>query len=68
MRALSPQKTLDRGYAVVQLETREIVRDPAQAPDGTHLKIRVAAGGFTATSNAPAAPETHQEAADKDQA
>lgn len=68
VRALSPQKTLDRGYAVVQLDNREIVRDPAQAPGGTQLKIRVAEGGFAATSNAPAATEIHQEAADKDQA
>ncbi|NVM96323.1 exodeoxyribonuclease VII large subunit [Arthrobacter wenxiniae] len=53
VRALSPQKTLDRGYAVVQLEDRSIVRDPEQAPDGTPLKIRVAGGDFAAaaTSN-----------------
>ncbi|ALE06823.1 exodeoxyribonuclease VII large subunit [Arthrobacter sp. ERGS1:01] len=50
VRALSPQKTLDRGYAVVQLEDRSIVRDPAQAPDGTPLKIRVAGGDFTAAA------------------
>ncbi|WP_125613395.1 exodeoxyribonuclease VII large subunit [Specibacter cremeus] len=50
VRALSPQKTLDRGYAVVQLADRSIVRDPAQAPDGTELAIRVAGGGFTATA------------------
>src|SRR6185312_8680305 len=44
VRALSPQKTLDRGYAVVQLEDRAIVRDPAQVAAGTALRIRVAAG------------------------
>ncbi|RAN79109.1 exodeoxyribonuclease VII large subunit [Bacillus sp. SRB_336] len=52
VRALSPQKTLDRGYAVVQLEDRSIVRDPDQAPDGTPLKIRVAGGDFAAMATA----------------
>lgn len=60
IRALSPQKTLDRGYAVVQLRDSttlggtagEIVRDPTQAPAGTALKIRVAHGDFTADSTA----------------
>lgn len=50
VRALSPQKTLDRGYAVVQLADRRIVRTPAQAPAGTALKIRVAGGDFTAAA------------------
>ena len=43
VRALSPQKTLDRGYAVVQLAgagsapgvRRDVVRHPDQAPSGT---------------------------------
>ncbi|AIY01541.1 exodeoxyribonuclease VII large subunit [Arthrobacter sp. PAMC 25486] len=51
VRALSPQKTLDRGYAVVQLEDRSIVRDPEQVNSGAALRIRVAAGDFTATGN-----------------
>lgn len=51
VRALSPQKTLDRGYAVVQLEDRTIVRSPEQLSPVTSLKIRVAGGDFTATSN-----------------
>lgn len=50
VRALSPQKTLDRGYAVVQLEDRSIVRAPAQAPAGKLLRIRVAGGDLQATS------------------
>jgi exodeoxyribonuclease VII large subunit len=56
--ALSPQKTLDRGYAVVQLADgqaapgtrREVVRRPAQAPAGAELTVRVAGGRFTAQS------------------
>ncbi|HSN37392.1 MAG TPA: exodeoxyribonuclease VII large subunit [Arthrobacter sp.] len=58
VRALSPQKTLDRGYAVVQLEDRgdvpgthrDVVRHPDQAPAGTPLTVRVAGGRFTAES------------------
>lgn len=58
VRALSPQKTLDRGYAVVQLADgdgppgtrREVVRDPAQVPAGTALRVRVAGGRFAAQS------------------
>jgi exodeoxyribonuclease VII large subunit len=60
VRALSPQKTLDRGYAVVQLSDdgespvpgtrREVVRHPSQAPAGTPLAVRVAGGRFTARS------------------
>jgi len=58
VRALSPQKTLDRGYAVVQLAGagtgpathRDVVRHPSQAPAGTDLTIRVAGGRFTAQS------------------
>lgn len=58
VRALSPQKTLDRGYAVVQLaggnaeqnSGREIVRHPSQAPPDAELSIRVAGGRFAARS------------------
>ncbi len=71
VRALSPQKTLDRGYAVVQLPDKSIVRNPAQAPAPTDLTIRVAAGAFTAVSTteaAPAAPENSPAALAKDPA
>ncbi len=60
VRALSPQKTLDRGYAVVQLGDRSIVRSPEQVPTGTPLRIRVAGGDFTAAatdSNTPVISE-----------
>jgi len=58
VRALSPQKTLDRGYAVVQLAGsgtapathRDVVRHPSQAPAGADLTVRVAGGRFTAQS------------------
>ncbi len=58
VRSLSPQQTLDRGYAVVQLAEagtapgtrRDVVRHPSQAPSGTDLTVRVAGGRFTAQS------------------
>lgn len=53
VRALSPQKTLDRGYAVVQLANgspHDVVRNPEQAPEGTALAVRVAEGRFSAVS------------------
>jgi exodeoxyribonuclease VII large subunit len=52
VRALSPQQTLDRGYAVVQLSGSggAVVRQPAQAPAGAALSVRVAGGRFGAES------------------
>lgn len=44
---LSPQSTLDRGYAVVQAE-RRIVRDAAELSPGTEVQVMVASGEFTA--------------------
>jgi exodeoxyribonuclease VII large subunit len=46
VRALSPQSTLDRGYAVVQTAAGDVVRDPADAQG--RLRIRVARGEFGA--------------------
>ncbi|MBG0740329.1 exodeoxyribonuclease VII large subunit [Paeniglutamicibacter antarcticus] len=46
--ALSPQKTLDRGYAVVQLPDGSVVRAPDQISRDVALRIRVAAGEFAA--------------------
>jgi exodeoxyribonuclease VII large subunit len=42
--ALSPQGTLDRGYAVVQRADRSIVRDASVVSDGESLTARVATG------------------------
>lgn len=67
VRALSPQKTLDRGYAVVQLEDRSIVRDPSQVVAGTALWVRVAGGDFTAAgTSAPSTSSTHSTPEQKD--
>ncbi len=50
LRALSPQRTLDRGYAVVRAGDA-VVRDPAQVASGDALRIRVAAGELTASAD-----------------
>ena len=42
--ALSPQATLDRGYAVLQRADGHAVRDPAEVKPGDELVGRVAAG------------------------
>lgn len=49
VRALSPQATLDRGYAVVQLADGAIVRDSAALTAGEKLRIRLAQGETSAT-------------------
>jgi len=49
LRALSPQHTLDRGYAIVEVGG-EIVRDAASAPSGAAATVTVARGRFAATS------------------
>ncbi len=49
VRALSPQATLDRGYALVQTEDGAVVRTPP-APHSA-LLVRVAGGSFTATTD-----------------
>ena len=51
LRSLSPQSTMDRGYAVVQLEDGSIVRDALKVKAGTRLRIRVAKGETRATVN-----------------
>ena len=51
VRALSPRSTLLRGYAVVQDPDGRLVTDPAHAPAGTALRIRLAQGGITARAD-----------------
>jgi exodeoxyribonuclease VII large subunit len=48
--ALGPEATLERGYAIVRRRRDgRIVRDPAEAPGGERLAIRVARGEVAAT-------------------
>ncbi len=49
--ALSPQATLDRGYAVVQRRDGAVVREPADATGP--LRVRVARGDFDAVAVSP---------------
>ena len=50
---LDPQATLERGYAIVRRAADErILRAPAEAPAGTALAIRLAAGELPATAGA----------------
>ncbi len=49
LRSLSPQSTLDRGYAVVRTATGEVLRDAKKVKLGTALHIRVAKGETNAT-------------------
>lgn len=44
VRSLSPQATLDRGYAVVQLLDGSIARDPKSLKVGEKLRLRLALG------------------------
>lgn len=50
LRALSPKSTLERGYAIVQLESGEVLGDPAAAPKDTALVVSVAGGKLGARS------------------
>jgi exodeoxyribonuclease VII large subunit len=51
---LDPQRTLDRGYAIVRRSADEaIVRRPAEAPPGTSLRLSLADGELGATVDDP---------------
>lgn len=50
VRALSPQATLDRGYAVVQKSDGSIVRTPTALARGEALRLRLAEGVALATA------------------
>ena len=51
--ALGPEATLARGYAIVRRAADgAIVRDPADSPPGTLLRLRVARGDLAARAEA----------------
>ena len=52
LRALSPQRTLDRGYAIAQLPSGQALRSAADAPAGTHLSLTLADGRIGAIVDA----------------
>lgn len=53
LRALSPQATLDRGYAIAQLPNGHVLRSSKDAVPGTELLLTLAEGTTQATVNAP---------------
>jgi len=53
LRALSPQRTLDRGYAIAQLPDGSALRSADDAPPGTRLLLTLAAGSLESTVDAP---------------
>lgn len=56
VRAMSPQATLERGYAVLQLDSGAVVRSASEVATGTLLRVRVVDGSFAATvDTAPSA-------------
>ena len=48
IRALSPAATLERGYAIVQGESGEIIRQESQVKVDQSVLIRVSVGEFSA--------------------
>ncbi|TFB71257.1 exodeoxyribonuclease VII large subunit [Cryobacterium glaciale] len=52
LRALSPQGTLDRGYAIAQLPGGNVLRSSGDAPAGTELLLTLASGTVPVTANA----------------
>ena len=50
LRGLSPQSTLDRGYAIVQSANGDVVRSAKAAPPGSKLVIKLAEGVVAAES------------------
>jgi exodeoxyribonuclease VII large subunit len=53
LRTLSPQSTLDRGYAIVQLTGGSIVRRAVDAPASADLTLTLADGALDAVSVGP---------------
>jgi len=51
LRALSPQRTLDRGYAIAQRTDGHILRSPADAPAGHAFTLTLAEGRIAAHSD-----------------
>ncbi|MGH3646052.1 MAG: exodeoxyribonuclease VII large subunit, partial [Micromonosporaceae bacterium] len=62
LRALSPQATLTRGYAVVHRPDGTVVRRPADVTAGDRLRIRLAEGELAATAEAATAEAATAEA------
>lgn len=55
LRALSPQRTLDRGYAIAQTATGAVIRSAAAVATGDALVLTLADGQLAARAEAPVA-------------
>jgi exodeoxyribonuclease VII large subunit len=53
LRALSPQRTLDRGYAIAQGLDGHVLRSAPDAPAGTGFTLTLATGRIAAHSDGP---------------
>ena len=53
LRALSPQSTLDRGYAIAVRADGTVARAMKDAPNGTELTITLVDGRIGAVSSGP---------------
>lgn len=53
LRALSPQRTLDRGYAIVQAASGTVVRAATEVTDGDGLTVTLAEGRIAARAEIP---------------
>lgn len=53
LRALSPQRTLDRGYAIVQAASGAVVRAATEVGDGDALTLTLAEGRLAARADIP---------------
>jgi len=62
LRALSPQATLDRGYAIVQGPEGHVLRAPAGAPEGATLTLTLAEGVIGAVSTGAASHDLREPA------
>ncbi len=51
LKSLSPQGTLDRGYAVVRDANGHVIQDAKEVKAGSKLKVRIAKGEIEATAN-----------------
>ena len=52
VRALSPLRTLERGYAIVQASDGAVVRDAAKVTEGQDLSVRLASGRLSVSVGA----------------
>lgn len=64
--ALSPQQTLERGYALVQDGQGGLVRSASQLAPGQALNLRLASGGAQATVTSVLSPSTPKENHDQE--